>query len=154
MPDQPAELTSKRSRGQPPHQSTKADRDAVTLMVAGGINQADIARWRGIDLKTLRKHYREELDNGATTVNAMVLAEHIKLIKKGNFPAIKWYQQARLGWRGDTTDEDSKQPDQSMRIVVELVGEPAVKPVTIDHEPRPDNRGGRDAVRKYVQLVG
>jgi hypothetical protein len=125
----------------------------ITVMVAGGITQADIARAKGISLPTLRKHYREELDNGAASVNTMVLVEHIKLIKGGDFQAIRWWEQSRMKW--NTSDEAGKLPDASMRIVVELVGEPAAKPVTIDHEPRrPDDRGGRDAVRKYVQLVG
>ena len=153
MTEQPDELPAKRGRGQPPHQPTKADRDAVTLMVAGGIPQADIAQWRRIDIKTLRRHYREELDKGAATVNAMVLVEHVKLIKKGDGPMIKWWEQARMGWRGDA--DPSKVPEQSTRVVVEFIGEPAQKPVTIDHAPlRPDDRDGRDVVRRNVQLVG
>jgi hypothetical protein len=59
---------------------------------------------------------------------------------------------ARMGWRGDTTDEDSRLPDQSMRVVVELVGEKA--PPTIDQAPLRPDREARDAVRKHVQLVG
>ena len=88
---EPDVLPAKRGRGHPAHAPTKADRDMITVMVAGGITQADIARAKGIDLKTLRKHYREELDNGATSVNTMVLAEHLKLIKKGDFQAIRWW---------------------------------------------------------------
>ena len=155
MTEQPDELPAKRGRGQPAHEPSKAYRDAVTLMVSGGTAQAKIARWLRIDLKTLRKHYREELDNGATSINMMVVSEHLKLIKKGNFPAIKWWEQSRLGWRGDARDDEGRLPDQSTRVIVEFVGEPASSPVTIDHAPlRPDDRGGRDAVRKHVKLVG
>jgi hypothetical protein len=151
---EPDVLPAKRGRGHPAHAPTKADRDMITMMVAGGITQADIARAKGIDLKTLRKHYREELDNGATSVNTMVLAEHLKLIKKGDFQAIRWWQQSRMSWRSDVVDP-AKLPEQSTRVVVEFVGEPAAKPVTIDHAPlRPDDRDGRDVVRRNVQLVG
>jgi DNA invertase Pin-like site-specific DNA recombinase len=73
-------LPAKRGRGRPEHEPTKVERDLITVMIAGGITQADIARSRGIDLKTLRKHYRPELDNGKTSIDAMVLVEHIKLI--------------------------------------------------------------------------
>jgi hypothetical protein len=151
-PPRPARLPTKRGRGAPSHEPTKADRDMITVMVAGGIKQADIARAKGIDIKTLRKHYREELDNGASSINTMVLVEHIKLIKKGEFQAIRWWEQARMGFRGDAEDP-GKVADQSMRIVVELVGEKP--PTTIDHAPlRQDERGGREMVRKNVQLVG
>ena len=69
----------------------------------------------------------------------MVVGAHLKRIKAGDFAAIKWWEQARMGWRGDTTDEDSRQPEQPMRVVVELVGEEA--PPTIDHAPlRPEDR--------------
>jgi hypothetical protein len=148
----PARLPTKRGRGAPSHAPTKSDRDMITVMVAGGIKQADIARAKGIDLKTLRKHYREELDNGASSINTMVVGEHIKLIEKGDGPMIRWWEQARMGRRGDAEDP-SKAADPSMRIVVELVGENPPPP--IDHAPlRQDERGGRDAVRKYEQLVG
>ncbi len=43
---------------------------------------------------TLRKHYRHELDTGQITVNAMVVGEHLKRIKAGDFPAIKWWEIA------------------------------------------------------------
>jgi hypothetical protein len=48
----------------PPHEPTKVDRDTVSVMVAGGIAQSDIARARGIGEPTLRKRYRAELDSG------------------------------------------------------------------------------------------
>ena len=131
------------------------DRDTVKVMVAGGIIQADIARSKGISLPTLRKHYRAELDNGKTELDTMVVVEHVKLIKKGDFAAIKWWQQSRMGWRGDGVDEDGRErADRSMRVTIELVGEPA--PPTIDHAPvRSDDRTrGDNPIRKHVQLVG
>jgi hypothetical protein len=41
-------------------------------MAAFGIPADDIGRVVGIDPKTLRKHYREELDLGETKANAQV----------------------------------------------------------------------------------
>jgi len=41
-------------------------------MASYGIPQPDIARVIGCDPKTLRKHYRDELDTGETKANAMV----------------------------------------------------------------------------------
>ena len=41
-------------------------------MAAYGIPEGDISRVLSIDPKTLRKHYRDELDLGATKANAQV----------------------------------------------------------------------------------
>jgi hypothetical protein len=99
MPETKAPAVVRRERrGKPLHEPTKVDRDTVTVMVAGGIAQVDIASARGISLPTLRLHYRAELDNGANQINTVVLIEHLKCIKAGDFAAIKWWEQARCGW--------------------------------------------------------
>ena len=41
-------------------------------MAAFGVPEANIARVVGIDAKTLRKHYRDELDTGQTKATAKV----------------------------------------------------------------------------------
>ena len=41
-------------------------------MAGYGIPEAEIARVLGIDPKTLRKHYRDELDTGHVIANAKV----------------------------------------------------------------------------------
>ena len=41
-------------------------------MAAYGIPAADIGRALNVDAKTLRKHYRDELDLGATKANSQV----------------------------------------------------------------------------------
>src|SRR5580693_9394179 len=94
-------------------------------MVAGGIAQADIARARGISAVTLRKHYRAGLSAGAASLNTMVLIEHVKRIKAGDFQAIKWWQQARMGWSERIVVDDGKPADTPMRVIVEFVGEAA-----------------------------
>ena len=87
-----------RPANRPPHEPTKVDRDTVSVMAAGGIAQADIARARGISEPTLRKHYRAELSAGMTALNTMVILAHIERIKAGDFQAIKWWEQS--GWAG------------------------------------------------------
>ena len=47
-------------------------RRQVEAMAAYGIPEADVARVLGIDPKTLRKHYREELDTGQIKATAKV----------------------------------------------------------------------------------
>ena len=54
------------------HNPDPGQRRQVEAMAAYGIPEADIARVIGIDAKTLRKHYRDELDTGATKATARV----------------------------------------------------------------------------------
>ena len=56
--------SSEREPGRPSHEPSKASRDLVTLHKAIGTPQETIALLLEIDAKTLRKHYRAELDTG------------------------------------------------------------------------------------------
>jgi hypothetical protein len=140
---------TKRPAHRPPHAPTQTDRDTVAAMVAAGIAQVDIARVRGISEPTLRKHYRQELEAGTAALNTVVILEHIKRIKAGDFQAIKWWEQARMGWSERVVVDDRK-PKDSLRIIVELVGG-AATPQIEQSAPR---TGLSDAVRRNVQLVG
>ena len=71
-------------------------------MAAYGVPELNIARVVGIDAKTLRKHYREELDTGQTKATAKV-AESLyrKATTDGHqsvTAAIFWLK-TRGGWR-------------------------------------------------------
>ena len=70
---------STRKRGQPPHVVTDKDRLTVKVMVAGGIEQTAIAGVLGIAPKTLRKHYRREIETGAAEIGAQVVASLITM---------------------------------------------------------------------------
>jgi len=61
--------------GRRAHRPDPATRRQVEAMAAYGVPEADIARVLVIDAKTLRKHYREELDTG-----------HVKATVKGRVP--------------------------------------------------------------------
>lgn len=54
----------KRRRGREPHEPTALSRNAVEMLVAAGVPQDQIAATVGCSGKTLRKHYREEIDRG------------------------------------------------------------------------------------------
>ena len=58
----------------PPHQPTGIGRRQVETLAAHGVPETDIARTVGIDPKTLRKHYRRELDIGHALANVQVAA--------------------------------------------------------------------------------
>jgi hypothetical protein len=58
--------------GRPSHKPDPALRRQVEAMAGYGVAEADIGRVIGIDAKTLRKHYRDELDLGHVKANAKV----------------------------------------------------------------------------------
>jgi hypothetical protein len=98
---------------------------------------------------TLRKHYRAELSAGRTALNTIVLIEHLKRIKAGDFQAIRWWQQCRMGWSERIVVHDGKPADAPVRIIVEFVGEAAA--------PRAEQSSGSrlsENLRGTVQLVG
>jgi hypothetical protein len=142
-----------RGPGHPAHAPTKVDRDTVSLMVAGGIAQDDIAAARGISTNTLRKHYLTELTTGATALNTIVIIELVKRIKAGDLAAIKWWTQSRMGWSERITVDDGKLADTPMRVIVEFVGDAA--PPRLEHAARSTGSRLSDEVRRnVVELVG
>lgn len=56
----------------PQHQPTEETRAEVTALISFGVPQDGVAEYIGVDAKTLRKHYRKEIDLAATHANAQV----------------------------------------------------------------------------------
>lgn len=104
---------AKRRPGQPPHVPTAQTRQNVEAMTGCGIGQTDIATVLDIDEKTLRRHYRDELDKGVTKANARVAAALFNKAlgpgKEGVTAAIFWLK-TRAGWK-DTTRLEHSGPD-------------------------------------------
>lgn len=138
--------------GPVPHVPTEVERNTVKLMVAGGIAQADIARAKGMAKNTLYKYYAEELAVGKTEIDTIVIVEHMKRIRAGDFQAIKWWQQSRMGYSERIVVDDGKPADTPMRVVVEFVGDPA--PPRADQVPQQAGPRLPADIRKTVQLVG
>jgi hypothetical protein len=90
----------KRGRGQPPHEPTEKTRATVKAMSAYGIPQEQVARVLDIDSKTLRLHYRDELDLGVIEANAQVAKTLFQqATKEGNTTAAIWWTKSRMGWK-------------------------------------------------------
>ncbi len=68
-------------------------------MAAYGIPEPDIARVTGVDPKTLRKHYRDELDLGEAKANAQVAGFLFSAAKNGNVTAQIFWLKTRAKWR-------------------------------------------------------
>jgi len=74
-------------------------RRQVEALAAYGIPETDIGRVVGIDPKTLRKHYREELDLGEAKANAQVAGYLFNAAKNGNVTAQIFWLKTRAKWR-------------------------------------------------------
>ena len=86
----------------PEYKPTEKDRAAVQTMAAYGIPQPDIAAVVGCDEKTLRKHFRQELDTAATQANARVAAALFKKATSdgpSSVAAAIFWLKARAGWQ-------------------------------------------------------
>lgn len=101
----------------PPHAPTAESRAQVSALYSYGITQEEIARFLSIDPKTLRLHYRDELDSAHIKANAKVGqflfqnasgqtlkdgASHSDCVRSAMF-----WAKTRMGWR-ETTDLNHK----------------------------------------------
>jgi hypothetical protein len=89
--------------GRRSHRPDAAQRRQVEAMAAYGIPADDISRVVGIDPKTLRKHYRDELDLGETKANAQVAGFLFNSAKNGNVTAQIFWLKTRARWRETPT---------------------------------------------------
>src|SRR3954454_24564648 len=76
------------------------DRRLVRAMAGFGVPQTDIATHLGIAPKTLRKHFRDELDRGTVEANVKVAQSLFQMATTGkNVAAAIFWMKARAGWR-------------------------------------------------------
>src|SRR3954469_20433366 len=81
------------------HRPDPAQRRQVEALAAYGIPEADISGVVGIDPKSLRKHYRDELDLGETKANAQVAGFLFNSARTGNVTAQIFWLKTRARWR-------------------------------------------------------
>ena len=130
----------------PVHTPDPALRRQVEAMAGYGIPELGIAKVIGIDPKTLRKHYRSELDLGYVKANSAVAQS---LFKKaiGDGPqsvtaAIFW-AKTRMGWKETVVNEHGGVENNPVRInvirriIVDAAGRETprtIAPLTIEPE--------------------
>lgn len=79
---------------------TEEQRRTVRAMSGFGIPQDDIATFLEIEPKTLRKHFRRELDRGMVEATAKVAQSLFQMATTGNnVAAAIFWMKARAGWR-------------------------------------------------------
>jgi len=91
----------------PTFKPTDKERKLVEQMSAVGIPQSNIAMILrdGIDDKTLRKHFRKELDTAATKANAKIGGMLFNKAVNGDTSAAIFWAKTRMGWKETNVTE-------------------------------------------------
>lgn len=90
----------------PCHAPTKGTRDTVSLHAMVGTRQEVIAGVLGIDPKTLRKYYRDELDFALAKANATIGGSLFNKAKNGDTSAQVFWLKTRAGFKEITQNEN------------------------------------------------
>lgn len=85
--------------GQPAFHPTQEQRDAVMAMTAAGIEHRPISLALQIPMRTLQRHFIEELKNGVDIINAVVGGGLAAKAKAGKQPYDIFWSKSRMGWR-------------------------------------------------------
>lgn len=81
-------------RGRPPFEPTDTQRQIVQVLQANGISQASIARNLSVDIRTLRKAFRDELRTGHDQVKAALGAVFVQAGLRGDWhAALEWLKR-------------------------------------------------------------
>lgn len=100
------------------HIVTDETRRRVRNLAAVGVTHLDIARVIGVSGVTLRKYYRDELDNAAIEANSSVAGKLYQQCMEGNTSAMMFWLKTRAKW--------------SERHEVEHSGEVGLKKIEIE----------------------
>lgn len=81
------------------HVPTRAGRRLIKRMVSAGLSQEMIAQVLEININTLVKHYRKELDTGLSESIALAERSLFRRGLKGDTAALIFWLKARAHWR-------------------------------------------------------
>jgi len=96
-----------------PHKPTSEGRQLVQLHAVIGTRHENIARIIGIDVKTLYKYYRDELDLGKDKANASIGGALFNKAKNGDTQAQIFWMKTQARWR-TVEDHNHVSEDGSM----------------------------------------
>ena len=83
--------------GRPPFKVTKENREQVEILTAARLGEPVVADAIGCSPRTLRQHFRDQLDHGASRANARVVQAIYSAAVTGNSGAARlWLDLARV----------------------------------------------------------
>lgn len=111
----------KNKGGRPLFEPTPEQRKRVLTMVGVGISHAEIClvvthNGKPLSLKTLRKHFREELNTGTVIANAQVGGAIFKAALEGKPGAQALWAKCRMGWKETQAIEHSGPAGSPMQV--------------------------------------
>ncbi len=117
-------MTIRRKVGKPKHEPTKATRDTVSLHAMVGTPQETICTILGITEKTLRKHYRAELDTALAKANATIGGTLFNKAKSGDTSAQIFWLKTRAGFKEKqeidmSSSDGTMTPTQITRVIID-----------------------------------
>lgn len=137
----------------PAHAPDPSQRRQVEALAGYGIPEPDIAGLIGCDPKTLRKHYRSELDHGHTKANARVAENLFRKAtgegKEAVTAAIFWLK-ARAGWREVQRHEHAGVANEPITEIRRIILTPARFPTASEAEGQ-DEKASADRYQRLVE---
>jgi hypothetical protein len=110
----------------PKYIPTDEQRRQVLSLTGLGITYVEIAKLFDINISTLRKHYRYELDTGATAANIKVARSLFEnATKHNNVTAQIFWARARMGWK---TETDLNIGGTDRPVAIDFTWAPALAP--------------------------
>jgi hypothetical protein len=99
---------------------TDEQRQLVKFLVAIGAKQIEIAQLIGIRSdKTLRRHFREEINRGVLEANGKVAQTLLKKAIDGNVTAAIFWMKCRAHWREEGPSEPSSPGPAPFIVTIE-----------------------------------
>lgn len=80
------------------HEPTEEKRKLVETSSGFGLPHEQIATLVGIDDKTLRKHYRAELDLGKARANRQIAGKLFQKATSGDTTSLIWWTKTQMKW--------------------------------------------------------
>lgn len=106
----------------PSHKPDDASRRQVEALAGYGVPEPGIADMVGIDPKTLRKHYRQELRIGHTKANSAVAQSLFRKATGDGHQSVTaaiFWAKTRMGWKETMVTEHSGEPITTIsRIII------------------------------------
>lgn len=108
------------------HTPNKQTRELVSLHATIGTDQDTIASLLDIDPKTLRKHYRKELNESTARANAAIGGALFNKAKGGDTTAMIFWMKTRARWSersevDHTSSDGSMTPKDTSSAVIEAL---------------------------------
>ena len=94
-----SKVASGKKDGRPSFIPTEDQKFLVTIMSSTGVPHERQAKAIGVNSKTLRKYFKEELQLGRNRAHAEIAGALYKRALDGNVPAQIFYLKTQAGWR-------------------------------------------------------